>query len=156
MTHQVPEDVTLSIGELAERTSCKVQTIRYYEHVGLMPEPGRTAGNQRFYGQAHVDRLSFIRHSRELGFPLDAVRELLTLSDRPDQPCATADQIARAQLIEVEKRIRRLKALKAELKRMVEQCGQGQIAQCRVIEVLADHSHGKCLHADHGRADQVA
>ena len=135
-----------TIGELAARTGCKAQTIRYYEQIGLMPEPMRTDGNQRRYGSRHLKRLAFIRHSRQLGFPLDAIRELLSLTDHPGQSCAAADQIARRQLEHVESRIARLRALKAELEHMIVQCGGGQIADCRVIEVLADHSH--CL-ADH-------
>jgi len=140
-----------TIGRLARATGCKVQTIRYYEQIGLMPVPVRSAGNQRLYGPEHVDRLSFIRHSRELGFSLEAIRELLSLVDHPDQPCATADQIARTQLQAVEQRISRLQALKAELERMVRQCQGGRVADCRVIEVLADH--GKCLAAEHGAMD---
>jgi DNA-binding transcriptional MerR regulator len=143
------------IGELARRTGCKVQTIRYYEQIGLMPEAARTLGNQRIYGPAHSDRLAFIRHSRELGFPLDAIRQLLTLADDPHQPCATADRIAQEQLAEVQNRIARLEALKIELERMVEQCRHGTIGHCRVIEVLADHSHAHCLHADHGAGEEV-
>jgi DNA-binding transcriptional MerR regulator len=143
------------IGELARRTGCKVQTIRYYEQIGLMPEAARTLGNQRIYGAAHSDRLAFIRHSRELGFPLDAIRQLLTLADDPHQPCATADRIAQEQLVEVQNRIARLEALKVELERMVEQCRHGTIGHCRVIEVLADHSHAHCLHADHGAGDDI-
>jgi DNA-binding transcriptional MerR regulator len=143
------------IGELARRTGCKVQTIRYYEQIGLMPEAARTLGNQRIYGPAHSDRLAFIRHSRELGFPLDAIRQLLTLADDPHQPCATADRIAQEQLVEVQNRIARLEALKVELERMVEQCRHGTIGHCRVIEVLADHSHAHCLHADHGVGEEV-
>jgi DNA-binding transcriptional MerR regulator len=143
------------IGELARRTGCKVQTIRYYEQIGLMPEAARTLGNQRIYGPAHSDRLAFIRHSRELGFPLDAIRQLLTLADDPHQPCATADRIAQEQLAEVRNRIARLEALKIELERMVEQCRHGTIGHCRVIEVLADHSHAHCLHADHGAGEEV-
>lgn len=139
--------VGLSIGELAKRTGSKVQTIRYYEQVGLMPQPGRTAGNQRFYGKTHVDRLAFIRHSRELGFPLGAIRELLNLSDDPNRSCDQADQIARAHLREVKTRIASLTALKSELERMVRQCGHDRIADCRVIEVLADHA--KCATNDH-------
>jgi DNA-binding transcriptional MerR regulator len=88
----------IGIGDLARTTGCKVQTIRYYEEIGLMPEPARTAGNQRRYDQRHVDRLAFIRHSRELGFSLEAIRELLSLSDRPEQPCDAVDQLARRQL----------------------------------------------------------
>ena len=105
-----------------------------------MPEPARTAGKQRRYGQRHVDRLAFIRHSRELGFPLDAIRELLSLADHPDQLCDAADSIARAQLQNVERRIGRLQALKAELERMIERCQGGRVAECRVIEALSDHS----------------
>ena len=143
------------IGELARRTGCKVQTIRYYEQIGLMPEAARTLGNQRIYGPAHSDRLAFIRHSRELGFPLDAIRQLLTLADDPAQPCATADRIAQEQLVAVQARIARLEALKVELERMVEQCRHGTIGHCRVIEVLADHSHAHCLHADHGAGEEI-
>ena len=130
----------LTIGKLGEAAGVKVPTIRYYEQIGLLPEPDRSAGNQRLYGQSALDRLAFIRHARELGFPLDAIRDLLSLSDRPDQSCAAADVIARAQLAEVESRLARLTALKGELERMVVQCGGGRIADCRVIEVLGDHS----------------
>ena len=130
----------LTIGKLGEAAGVKVPTIRYYEQIGLLREPDRSAGNQRLYGQSALDRLAFIRHARELGFPLDAIRDLLSLSDRPDQSCAAADVIARAQLAEVESRLARLTALKAELERMVVQCAGGRIADCRVIEVLGDHS----------------
>lgn len=139
----------LSIGELAMQTGCKVQTIRYYEQIGLMPEPLRTEGNQRRYGQEHVSRLAFVRHSRELGFPLDAIRELLSLADVPDRSCAAADEIARRQLGAVERRMRQLAALKAELKRMITECAGGRIGECRVIEVLADNSHAHCLSSHH-------
>ncbi|WP_435404853.1 MerR family DNA-binding protein [Mesobacterium hydrothermale] len=81
-----------------------------------------------------------IRHARDLGFTLEAIRDLLSLSDNPDQSCAAADTIARAQLLEVETRLARLTALKIELERMVVQCAGGRIADCRVIEVLGDHS----------------
>ena len=139
----------LTIGRLAREGGCKVQTIRYYEQIGLMPEPARTEGNQRRYGPQHAQRLAFIRHARELGFPLEAVRELLSLSDDKDRSCAAADAIAKDHLVAVERRIARLTALKTELERMIEQCRGGSIADCRVIEVVADHSHGHCL-TDHG------
>lgn len=142
------DDIT--IGGLARGTGCKVQTIRYYEQIGLMPEPLRTAGSQRRYGPAHVARLAFIRHGRELGFPLDAIREFLSLADEPDRPCQAADRIARTQLRAVESRIARLQALKLELERMIKQCSGGKVSECRVIEVLADHS--KCVFDDHGTA----
>lgn len=147
MTSTAARTSGLSIGDLARRTGCKVQTIRYYEQISLMPRPGRTSGNQRVYGKAHADRLAFIRHSRELGFPLDAIRELLRLSDDPHQSCAQADRIARARLHDVEMRIASLTELKAELERMLRQCGHGRIADCRIIEVLADHT--QCLSDGH-------
>ena len=142
--------MAFTIGDLARDTGCKVQTIRYYEQLGLMPEPGRSAGNQRRYGQEHADRLAFIRHARELGFPLPAIRELLALSDDPRHSCREADEIASVHLRDVELKIARLNALKAELQRMVRSCRRGQIAECRVIEVLADHTHAHCLRPDHG------
>ena len=129
-----------TIGDLAQQTRCKVQTIRYYEEIGLMPAPARTAGNQRRYDQRHVDRLAFIRHSRELGFPLDAIREMLSLSDRPEQPCDAVDHLARRQLEQVEQRLARLSVLKAELERMIEQCAGGRVRDCRIIEALSDPS----------------
>lgn len=133
----------LSIGTLAKRTGTKVQTIRYYEEIGLMPEPGRTAGGQRRYGDSELDRLSFIRHARQLGFPLDAIRELLVLSDTPTQSCEEADTIATRQLKLVEQRIDRLQALRTELKRMIHECSGGNAADCRILGVLRDHS--ECL-----------
>ena len=139
----------LSIGTLARRTGTKVQTIRYYEQIGLMPEPDRTAGGQRRYTSAGLDRLAFIRHARQLGFTLEAIRELLDLGDHPDRPCAEADAIARRQLQEVERRLARLQALRTELRRMVQECSGGRSAECRVLEVLRDHS--ECL-TDHDDA----
>jgi len=137
----------LSIGELSRRTGVKRPTIRYYEQIEMLPEPDRNGGNQRLYDQDTVDRLTFIRHARELGFPLEAIRDLLSLTDDPAQSCAAADAIARAQLADVQRRLARLQALKQELDRMVKQCAGGSIADCRVIEVLGDHS--LCATEDH-------
>ncbi len=132
----------LTIGKLGAAAGVKVPTIRYYEQIGLLATPDRSSGNQRLYGRPDLDRLAFIRHARELGFPLDAIRELLSLSDQPEQSCTAADTIARRQLLAVRARIARLKALEGELERMVAQCAHGTIADCRVIEVLGDH--GQC------------
>lgn len=138
----------LNIGKLGAATGVKIPTIRYYEQIGLLPGAERSTGNQRLYTRAAQDRLAFIRHARDLGFTLEAIRDLLGLSDRPDQSCAEVDAIARTQLQAVEGRIARLQALKAELERMVDHCAGGRIADCRVIEVLGNHAH--CA-ADHGR-----
>lgn len=138
----------LSIGKLSAATGVKVPTIRYYEDIGLLPEAERSAGNQRLYDLAAQERLAFIRHARELGFPLDSIRELLSLSDQPDMSCAAADVIATRQLAAVNDRIIRLQALQRELERMLAQCAHGTISDCKVIEVLSDHAN--CLHDHHG------
>jgi len=137
----------ISIGELSRRTGVKAPTIRYYEAVALMTAPRRSDGKQRRYGEAEVSRLTFIRHARELGFEIDAIRELLAMSAQPDQSCAEADRIARRHMSEVDRRIRQLVALRAELQRMVDVCGHGRVGDCRVIETLANHD--QCKHAHH-------
>ncbi|ETD79825.1 MerR family transcriptional regulator [Rhodobacter capsulatus] len=142
----------LSIGRLSQETGVKVPTIRYYEQIGLMPAAERSTGNQRLYGAAARRRLSFIRHARDLGFPLEAIRDLLGLTDQPDQPCTAVDAIARAQLTTIRSRIARLQALEDELVRMIGHCTHGRIAECRVIEVLGDH--GLCAHDHHGTPEE--
>lgn len=139
-----------AIGDLARQTGTTVETIRWYERDGIMPAPVRTAGGHRVYTRTHLDRLAFIRHARELGFPLEDVRGLLRLADNPERPCDEADAIARAHLAAVQGRIARLQALEAELSRMIAACGRGRVAECRIIEVLADQSHTHCLHDGHG------
>lgn len=136
----------MTIGRVSDLTGCKIQTIRYYEEIGVLHPPDRSSGNQRRYEPAHVERLIFVRHARELGFSLPAIRDLLSLSDDPGQSCEAVDAIARAQLDQVEHRLKRLKLLRVELKRMISECGGGKIADCRVIEVIANHS--KCV-SDH-------
>ena len=130
----------LSIGELARRTSVKIPTIRFYEQIGLLPPPPRTEGGQRRFGQAEVDRLNFIRHSRALGFEVEDIRELLALASAPQASCHQADSIARNHLAEIERRIASLEAFKLELTRMIAQCGRGRVCDCRIIEALANHS----------------
>ena len=137
----------VQIGEAARQSGVKVPTIRYYEQIGLLPAPPRSEGNRRSYEASDLKRLGFIRHARELGFEIEAIRALLTLQDDPSQPCATADMIAKARLIDVEQRIQSLTALKLELEVMIEGCSHGQVAECQVIEVLADH--GQCKHEQH-------
>ncbi len=141
------DEGSFAIGEAARASGVKVPTIRYYESIGLLPRPPRTEGGRRAYDGSDLRRLAFIRHSRELGFEIDAIRALLQLQDAPEQPCAAADAIARHRLEEVERRIASLTALKAELERMIEGCAHGRVDQCRVIETLADHGH--CAHDHH-------
>ena len=127
----------MKIGELATATSTKVETVRYYEKIGLLSPPARSASNYRSYGSEHLARLSFIRRARYLGFTLEAVRELLTLSDDNDQICEAVDLIATAHLAEVERKIADLSALQSELTRVLGSCRHGTIADCKIIESLA-------------------
>jgi len=143
----------LTIGDLAKRTGAKVQTIRYYETIGLLPVPDRTEGNQRRYDEHAADTLRFIRHARDLGFEIDQIRDLLSLAAHPERPCGDADTIARHHLEQVEQRIVILQSLRGELKRMVRQCSGGRVATCRVIESLADHAHCR---TDHRQGDTFA
>ena len=129
----------VSIGALAERTGCKVQTIRYYEQIGLMPPPERNAGNQRRYTESAIQRLTFIRHARDFGFTVEAIRELLEMSDQPDMPCDHVDALAKRHLQEVETKLARLSSLRDELRRMIVQCQGDRVGECRIIEVLSDH-----------------
>lgn len=138
---------TYSIGQIARVTNCKVQTVRYYEKIGILPQAQRTEGNQRIYDHTHLDRLKFIRHSRELGFSLDQIRDILALRDTPAHSCGEVNQIAQAHLREVESKIERLTDMRKELKRMIVQCSGGQVASCRIIEVLSNHA--LCLSENH-------
>ena len=131
-----------SIGELAKRTGVKIPTIRYYEQLGLIDADGRSDGNQRRYGEAGLARLSFIRHARDLGFSIADIRELVALSDHPTQPCRDAHGIAARHLERIRARMARLGRLEHELERIVA-CDAQTVADCAVIETLADHD--QCL-----------
>jgi Cu(I)-responsive transcriptional regulator len=127
----------LSIGALARATGTKVETIRWYESVGLLPAPGRTAGNYRAYDAAHLNRLSFVRRARDLGFSLDQIRALLDLAEQRERSCEAVDAIAREHLEEVERKIADLQALRRELDSLIGQCRHGSVAECGIIEALA-------------------
>lgn len=132
------------IGVAAERSGVKVPTIRYYEEVGLLPAPQRANNQRRRFTDSDMRRLSFIRHARELGFKVDAIRTLLVLQDDPDQSCAAADTTARERLAEVDEKISRLSALRVELVKMLDSCAAGSVANCQVIETLSQsHRHGR-------------
>ncbi|MHA7775072.1 MerR family transcriptional regulator [Roseibium sp. M-1] len=130
-----------SIGDLSKRTGVKVPTIRYYEKEGLLEEPVRTEGNQRRYRRSDLERLGFIRHCRDLGLPMPAIRDLIELGQHPDKPCAAADRIAKDQLSAVRQRITHLKKLEAELKRIATSCaGDHTVTECNVLKAFSDHS----------------
>ena len=127
----------MKIGELAEATATKVETVRYYEKIGLLSSPARTSSNYRAYGTEHLARLSFIRRARDLGFTPDAVRELLMLSDDKEQSCEAVDGIARIHLTEIDRKVADLTSLRTELDRVLGSCRHGTVANCKIIETLA-------------------
>jgi DNA-binding transcriptional MerR regulator len=126
----------LMIGDLAKRTGTKVNTIRFYEGIGLMPEAVRTSGGRRTYGEAEVRQLGFIRHARELGFSVEEIRSLIALSANPDRDCHEAGAIARRHLASVEDRITRLIAMRDALSDATRACDGGKMADCRVMEAI--------------------
>jgi Cu(I)-responsive transcriptional regulator len=129
--------MAFTIGDLGKATGTRVETVRYYERIGLLPRPARTAGNYRVYGAAALARLSFIRRARDLGFALDQVRALLGLADDRTRDCAGIDRIAHAHLCEVERKLADLAALRRELKVLIDSCEGGRVADCRIVEALA-------------------
>lgn len=128
----------LMIGELARLTGTKVNTIRFYEGIGLLPRPIRTASGRRVYGSPDVRRLTFVRHGRALGFSTDEIRSLLALAGEPERDCSEAAAIARRHVADVELRIARLTALRDALGDVAVSCENGRVADCRVIEAIAD------------------
>jgi DNA-binding transcriptional MerR regulator len=128
----------MSIGELAKQTGVKVVTIRYYEQVGVLPVSKRTSGNYRNYGSEHLRRLWFIRRSRDLGFSLDEVRELLRLSAENGRSCEEVCQMADRHRRAIEGKIADLKRLAAQLRRINASCnGRFAMSDCRIIEALS-------------------
>jgi Cu(I)-responsive transcriptional regulator len=127
----------MNIGELARAADTNAETIRYYERIGLLPAPPRTAGNYRDYTTAHASRLTFTRRARDLGFSIEQIRALLDLADRKEQSCGAVDAIARAHLADVKRKLADLAALRRELDGLIRQCRHGTVAECRIIEALA-------------------
>ena len=126
----------LQRAELARRTGANLETVRYYEKVGLLPPPPRTASGYRSYDDAHEQRLGFVLRARELGFSLDEIRALLRLADEREQPCAEASRLAASHLAEVRAKIADLKRMERVLKDVVMQCGDGTRPDCPLIESL--------------------
>lgn len=129
-----------TIGELCKKTGCPIETIRYYEKVGMLQSPPRTAGGHRLYGEAHLKRLQFVLRARELGFGLDEIRQLLSLSMDATKSCNDVYDIATQHLAVVNQKIHHLTSLQAALQRMAQQCQQccpnGTASECTIIDAF--------------------
>ena len=126
----------LSSGALAREAGVNIETIRYYEKIGLMPEPFRADNGYRVYGETGLKRLSFIRRCRELGFSLDQVRDLLGLVDGGDYTCAEVRDLSVVRLGDVRQKIRDLRKMERTLKEMVSQCDGGLVPECPIVDRL--------------------
>ena len=128
----------LNIGGLSKETGVKVVTIRFYEKIGVLTAPRRSAGNYRIYGQQHVRRLHFVRRCRDLGFSLDQILDFLRLSTEHGASCAKVCRIAERHLKDVESKLADLKRLASELRRITASCtGNRPMSECRIIEALS-------------------
>lgn len=125
------------IGALARTTDVKVETIRYYERIGLLALPTRTSGNYRTYREEDVARLGFVRRARTLGFSIEQIRTLLDLADQPDRSCASVDAIAKEHLEEIDRKIADLTSLREELATRIDACSSNRVAECRILEALS-------------------
>ena len=128
--------VTCAIGRAAKATGCHIETIRYYERIGLLPQPARSGSGYRRYSLEHLKRLTFIRRARDLGFPLDEVRRLLRLADRREQSCGQVRDLATRHMRDVQAKIRDLRAMERVMKDMIAQCADGTLPDCPLIEAL--------------------
>jgi MerR family mercuric resistance operon transcriptional regulator len=126
----------LAIGKLSQGTGCNIETIRYYERVGLLPAPARSPGGYRLYGATHSTRLTFIRRARALGFSLDQVRTLLKLADDRKRPCADVRVVAVRHLEDVRAKIADLRSMERALSQTVARCAKGGGTHCAVIDAL--------------------
>jgi Cd(II)/Pb(II)-responsive transcriptional regulator len=129
---------SLKIGELAKRTGCLVETIRYYEREGLLLEPARSEGNYRLYTDIHVERLQFIRHCRVLDMTLEEIRNLLKFRDTPDENCSQVNALLDEHIEHVSNRIKELRFLQKDLRRLRNLCERAQaVKDCRILQSLA-------------------
>jgi len=129
----------MKIGDIAKRTGLKIETVRFYESEGLIDPPLRSGGNYRLYDQSHLNRLSFVKRSRDLGFTLDQVRDLLRLADNPRGSCAEVDAMAVQQIAAIDRKLADLQTLREEVARWGHRDAT-TIADCRLIDALSSGS----------------
>ena len=133
-----PTGKLLTRGGLAARTGCNIETIRYYERVGLLPPPPRSMGGHRLYGEGLIRRLNFVRRSRDLGFSIEEIRELLRLVDGGTYTCREVEQLARDHVREIRRKIADLRRLQRVFEMMAAQCSGDAVPDCPIIDALFD------------------
>ena len=133
----------MQIKELARATGVEVETIRYYEKQGLMPEPARRGNGYRDYEASHLERLSFIRHCRALEMPLADIRRLLVFVDKSDAHCGDVDLLVDDQLARVRARLTSMRALEKQLLQLRALCSGIHKGPCAILEELVSAAHGE-------------
>ena len=126
----------MGIGALSRLTDCNIETIRYYEKQGLLPEPPRSSGGHRVYAAAHLKRLTFIKRSRNLGFSMAEIRELLSLVDEHEYTCEDVKQLTLAHAEDIRKKISALQRLEGALNKMASDCSGDSVPHCPIIDAL--------------------
>ena len=126
----------MKISTVAVNSGCNLETIRYYERIGLMPPPERTPNGYREYSEADVEQLRFISRGRGLGFSLQEIRSLLRLAQDPGISCSEVDQLARKHLDDILVRLKDLQRMAHELERTIDHCGGGQRGECTILDSL--------------------
>lgn len=136
---RVDHDVATNLrrGELADRTGCNLETVRYYEKIELLPEPPRRANGYRAYNENHVRRLRFILRARELGFDIGEIKGLLVLVDTERQTCAEVKQRTEQHLADVRGKIADLSRIERILANTAAQCSGDAVPDCPILEALA-------------------
>jgi len=132
----------MKISDASAASGCHLETIRYYERVGLLPKPGRTASGYRQYSQGDVERLRFVTRGRDLGFSIEEIRSLLQLAENPALSCDEVDRIARQHLHDIQARIADLQRMARELERTMGACDVGLRGQCTILETLRQPAAG--------------
>ena len=150
----------LSIGKLSKQSGVNIETIRYYEKIGVMPAPGRSAGGFRIYGPDHLKRLSFVRRGRQLGFSLDEIRNLLRLVDGHGHTCAEVHALMLSHLAEIRRKVRDLRRLERAMAEMAARCSGESVPECPIVDALFDAPaagrHELSLNLGDGRGQAAA
>ena len=127
-------------GELAKRTGCHLETIRYYENAGLMPEPARTDAGHRIYDRDEERRLKFILRARELGFTIEELRQMLSLADGEGGSCRNIHAMTKSHIAGIRQKISDLQKLDATLSEISKRCARGDAPECPIIDALYERA----------------
>ena len=133
---KITNSPTYAIGEMSRRTGVIIETVRYYEKIGMMPKPKRTEGGKRLYNTEELQRLFFIKRCREIGFSQSEIKALLSMVDREDVSCSEVHDITTLHIADIKQKIKDLRKLEKVLTQMAGECSQGDIPQCPIIETL--------------------